>query len=369
MIWRLSVWDPTDDGYQPRGKQVNKPGGIFYTSTTGIWQTVWLEPVPDTYLKNFTIVTDIDKSEIYVNPEIENPNSGYQIQIKILNGQTELFTGKFEIGSPAELRLSNPVLWSPDNPFLYDLKISLIRDEEIGDEVKSCFGMRKISIQKDGNGFNRLALNNQILFMNGPLDQGFWPDGIYTPPTDEAMRYDIEMIKKMGFNMLRKHVKVENRRFYYWCDKLGLLVWQDMPSANGYVPPEGKDLNPVKEHKDQFELELTRMVQAHSNHPSIVMWIPFNEGWGQYDTKRIVDLVYSLDSTRLVDNASGWADRGVGNVLDIHHYPEPQCPEKQLNRASVLGEFGGLGYYVEGHSWQKENWGYEKMQNPEELLL
>ncbi len=363
------VWDPTDDGFQPRGKQVNDPGGIFYTSTTGIWQTVWMEPVPESYISDFSINTNSDKSEVEINPKFENSNSNDSVQLTISTDEREIINRKFGYKDAINLIIPNPVLWSPDHPFLYDLKIQLIRNNKVLDEVKSYFGMRKISIQKDENGFNRLALNNEILFQNGPLDQGFWPDGIYTPPTDEAMRYDIEMTKKMGFNMLRKHVKVENRRFYYWCDKVGILVWQDMPSANGYVSPGSKDLNPTQEHKDQFELELTRMIQTHYNHPSIVMWVPFNEGWGQYDTKRIVDLIYSQDSSRLVDNATGWEDRNCGDVIDIHHYPEPRCPEPEVNRASVLGEFGGLGFYVEGHTWQKENWGYEKMQNLDELLV
>jgi hypothetical protein len=365
----VSVWDPADDGFQPRGKQVNKPGGIFYTPSTGIWQTVWLEPLPESYIDEFTIVTDVDNSKVFINSKIKNSNSNNLIEAVISNKKNIIQTKRFEINKPIELEISNPNLWSPENPFLYDLKLSLVRDGKVIDEVRSYFGMRKISIQKDERGFKRLALNNKILFQNGTLDQGFWPDGLYTPPTDRALRYDIEITKQMGFNMLRKHVKVENRRFYYWCDKLGILVWQDMPSAKGYVPPGGDDLNPSAEHREQFELELTRMITTHFNHPSIVMWIPFNEGWGQYETKRITDLIHGIDSTRLINNASGWQDRGVGDVMDIHHYPEPQCPEQQENRASVLGEFGGLGYYVEGHTWQKENWGYEKMQSLDDLLI
>jgi hypothetical protein len=365
----VSVWDPGDDGYQPRGKQVNNPGGIFYTPTTGIWQTVWLEPVPESFIEDFTISTDIDNSKVRINSRIRNPNINDLIGLEISDKGKVLLNERYKPNQKIEVDLFNPQLWSPANPFLFDLTIRLIRNEKVLDEVTSYFGMRKISILKDDDGFNRLALNNEIIFQNGPLDQGFWPDGLYTPPTDEAMRYDIEIIREMGFNMIRKHVKVENRRFYYWCDKLGILLWQDMPSTEGYVPPGGGDLKPSAEHKTQFETELIRMVETHFNHPSIVMWVPFNEGWGQYETQRIVGLVYLSDSTRLVNNTSGWQDRGCGDVIDIHHYPEPQCPDQEADRASVLGEFGGLGLYVEGHTWQKENWGYEKMQSIEELLI
>ncbi len=365
----VSVWDPTSEGYQPRGKQVNDPRGIWYTSTTGIWQTVWLESVPECYIEDLKIETDIDKASVVIKKKVIKPHHGDLLEFEILEDGKSIAKTQSSVLELPELKIPYPKLWSPENPFLYDLKVRIIRNGKIIDEVESYFGMRKISLQKDENGYNHLALNNSILFQNGPLDQGFWPDGLYTPPTDEAMRYDIEITKQMGFNMLRKHVKVENRRFYYWCDKLGILVWQDMPNAAGYVPPGGEDLNPAQEHKDQFEYELTQLIRTHQNHPSIVMWVPFNEGWGQYETERIVDFVYSIDSTRLVNNASGWQDRGVGDVIDIHHYPEPRFPEAEEKRASVLGEFGGLGLYIEGHTWQKENWGYEKMNQVEDLLF
>ncbi len=365
---KISVWDPTNEGYQPRGKQINDPGGIFYTPSSGIWQTVWLEPVPESYIKDFTITTDVNNSKILINTEVINPGSKDEILVQVFDNKQEIQTGTFVHGQLVELEIPEPKLWSPDDPFLYDIKISLYRENTVIDEVESYFGMRKISVVKDDKGFNRLALSNNILFQNGPLDQGFWPDGLNTPPSDEAMRYDIEITKAMGFNMLRKHVKVENRRFYYWCDKLGILVWQDMPNADGYVPPGGEDLNPSTEHKKQFEQELTQLIHSHFNNPSIVMWVPFNEGWGQYETERIVELVNELDSTRLVNNASGWEDRNVGDVIDIHHYPDPRFPNPEVDRASVLGEFGGLGLFVENHTWQKENWGYRQMNDKNELL-
>jgi beta-galactosidase/beta-glucuronidase len=224
--------------------------------------------------------------------------------------------------------------------------------------------MRKISLGKDDKGFTRLMLNNQPYFQFGPLDQGFWPDGIYTAPTDEALRYDIEMTKKLGFNLARKHVKVEPDRWYYWCDKLGLLVWQDMPSGDKYIHGNMPDITRTPESAAEFEAELTALVKGRENHPCIVMWVPFNEGWGQWDTARVVDLVKKLDPSRLVDDASGWTDRGVGDVMDMHKYPGPGAPEPEKDRASVLGEFGGLGLPITGHTWQEQkNWGYRSFTN------
>ena len=259
-----------------------------------------------------------------------------------------------------EVPIPNPHLWSPDDPVLYDVKITLghFNLPVVHDEVKSYFGMRKISLEKDEEGINRLFLNGKPLFQYGPLDQGWWPDGLYAAPTDEALRYDVEVTRQLGCNMARKHVKVEPARWYYWCDKLGLLVWQDMPSAN----------NKTDEGKKQFELEWSRIVAAFANHPSIVMWVPFNEGWGQYDTPRIVEVTRKLDPSRLVNNASGWTDNKVGDVHDIHSYPGPAAPPVEEARAIVLGEFGGLGLPVRGHTWQDEkNWGYRSYESREAL--
>jgi beta-galactosidase/beta-glucuronidase len=244
--------------------------------------------------------------------------------------------------------------WSPADPFLYDLQVVLTQDGKPVDRVSSYFGMRKISLQNDAPGAARIALNGRILFQLGALDQGFWPDGIYTAPTDEALASDIHFLKQAGFNLVRKHVKVEPDRWYYWCDKLGLLVWQDMPSGNNNTP----------QSRVEFEAELKRMVTGLGNHPSIVQWILFNEGWGQYDTARIANMVKQMDPSRLVDDASGWTDHGAGDVMDIHHYPAPAAPKLETNRAVVLGEFGGLGLPVRGHTWQAEkNWGYQSFTN------
>jgi hypothetical protein len=234
---------------------------------------------------------------------------------------------------------------------LYDLKIELRRGNKRLDSVASYFAMRKISLGKDAKGITRPMLNGQCIFQVGPLDQGFWPDGLYTPPTDAAMRYDLEMTKKLGFNMTRKHVKVEPDRWYYYCDKLGLLVWQDMPSAN----------NKTEADKNEFEQELRQLIATHRNHPCIVMWVVFNEGWGQFDTERLTGLVKEIDPSRLVDDATGWTDKNAGDVIDIHKYPGPGSPEPEANRAAVLGEFGGLGLPIDGHTWAKKTWGYKDM--------
>ena len=365
----VKVSDPTSEGPQPRGKQVLNPHGIWYTPTSGIWQTVWLEPVSQTHIKGMKIIADPGEGILSLDIACDGFHSGDKVLISIMDQGETIEEDVFESPTGIRVPVTDVKSWSPDDPHLYDLSIRIIRENEELDRVSSYFGMRKIEKRMADDGFVRLFLNGEVCFQNGPLDQGFWPDGLYTPPTDEAMRFDIEMTKKMGFNMLRKHVKVENRRFYYWCDKLGIMVWQDMPSTSGYVAPDKEDLDRPLEEKKQFRLELERMITTRLNHPSIVMWVPFNEGWGQFETIETVDYIYSLDPTRLVNNTSGWADRGAGDVIDIHHYPDPRCPAAEQNRASVLGEFGGLGLFVPGHTWEEKNWGYRKMIDSVSLLL
>jgi len=353
----LSVWDPTNVGDQPRGKQVRKPRGIWYTAVTGIWQTVWLEPVPRRYIHGLKLTPDVDGSKLNVEIATKLTRSD-NVTVEVSTGGKVVAQAKGL--NHIEVSIPEPHLWSPDDPFLYDVKITLGRFNlpEITDTVHSYFAMRKISLAKDKDGINRLFLNNKPLFHYGPLDQGWWPDGLYTAPTDEALKYDIEVTKQLGMNMARKHVKVEPDRWYYWCDKLGLLLWQDMPSGN----------NKTDEAKKQFELEWARVIEAFYNHPSIVMWVPFNEGWGQHDTPRIVEMTKTLDPTRLVNNASGWTDKKVGDVHDIHSYPGPAAPPVEEARAIVLGEFGGLGLPVQGHTWQDEkNWGYRSYDDREKL--
>jgi len=364
----LSVWDPTNTGTQPRGKQVKKPRGIWYTAVTGIWQTAWIEPVPEVYIKWIKIVPDIDSESVRVTVASTDP-AGYSVEIEAKDGWFIKSKNKGMAGEEIVLNMNNPKLWSPNSPFLYDLKVTLKNSKgKKVDALSSYFGMRKIEVRKDEQGINRMFLNNKSLFQFGPLDQGWWPDGLYTAPTDDALKYDIEVLKKLGCNMLRKHVKIEPARLYYWCDKLGLMVWQDMPSGDKYIGGRDPDIQRTPESARQFEAELKAMITTFYNHPSIIMWVPYNEGWGQWDTPRIVDLIKKLDPTRLVNNTSGWTDRGVGDVHDIHSYPGPAAPPTEKKRAAVLGEFGGLGLPVKGHTWQDEkNWGYRSYETREEL--
>jgi beta-galactosidase/beta-glucuronidase len=363
----VCVWDPTDKGTQPRGKQVLKPGGIWYTPTTGIWQTVWIEPVNKSHISSFRTVTNADNGTVTVNTNVTNGN-GLNIALKVKKSNKTIASATGVSGQEITLKIDDPILWTPENPFLYDLDLELMSGNTTVDKVKSYTGIRKISLGKTEDGFTRILLNNKFIYENGPLDQGFWPDGIYTPPTLEAMVYDLEMTKKMGFNMLRKHVKVENRIFYYMCDKLGILVWQDMPSGDKYIGGNDPDIEKSKEATEQYEYELKRMIETKYNHPSIIMWVPFNEGWGQFETGRITQLIKDYDKTRLVNSASGWTDRSTGDVNDIHNYPDPAVPPAEENRAIVLGEFGGLGLPLEGHTWEQKNWGYRNMEDTLQLL-
>ncbi len=363
----VSVWDPTDAGFQPRGKQVRNPHGIWYTPTTGIWQTVWIESVPDTYVESIRVTPDVDANVLRLVVSTNRGADGLSVQAEALDGSA-VASGSGRPGREFGLTVANPKLWSPETPFLYDLRVSLVRDGREIDSVKSYFGMRKISLGKDRDGILRLFLNGKPLFQFGPLDQGFWPDGIYTAPTDEALRYDIEVTRKLGFNMIRKHVKIEPDRWYYWADKLGVLVWQDMPSGDAYIRPNEPDISRVAQSAYHFDRELKELIDSRYNHPSIVMWVPFNEGWGQFETGRITEWIKNYDPSRLVDSASGWADRGVGDVHDIHAYPGPAVPAIEPYRAVVLGEFGGLGLPLQGHTWQSEdNWGYRSFKNAQEL--
>jgi len=354
----VGVFDPTNDGHQPRGKQVKRPGGIMYTPTTGIWQTVWLEPVPRWRIEGLRLTPDLDGKRLILETDTRFVSKSNAVHAVVLEGDKEIARGR-GLGR-MEIVIPKPRLWSPDDPFLYGLKIQLTHfknQQDVQDEVTSYFGMRKVSLVKDEKGVLRLGLNGKPVFHIGPLDQGFWPDGLYTAPTDEALRYDVEMTRKLGMNCARKHVKIEPARWYYWCDRLGLMVWQDMPSGNNKTP----------EARKQFETELTALIKGRWNHPSIVMWVPFNEGWGQHDTERYSALIKKLDPTRLVNNTSGWTDKGVGDVHDVHAYPGPRCPKPEAKRAAVLGEFGGLGLGVDGHTWAKKTWGYRGMASREEL--
>ncbi len=353
---KVEVFDPTNDGGQPRGKQTLTPRSIMYTSTSGIWQTVWLEPVAEAHIQSLQLVPDVDGSCLRLTVTgkgtVEAVASDAGKAVAQVSG---------EVGRELILPIADAKLWSPETPHLYDLKISLKQaDGKVVDTVTSYFGMRKIALGKDEQGVTRMMLNGKFVFQVGPLDQGFWPDGLYTAPTDEALRWDVEETRRLGFNCTRKHLKVEPDRWYYWCDKLGLMVWQDMPSVNSYG---GKQPIAV----EQFKTELMAMVRNLSNFPSIIMWVVFNENQGQHDTEALVAAVKALDPTRLVNNASGGTDKNCGDVIDMHSYPGPDSPKPEARRAAVLGEFGGLGLAVEGHQWAVRSWGYKGTQSVEAL--
>jgi beta-galactosidase/beta-glucuronidase len=376
----VRVWDPSDDGPQPRGKQVKKPESIWYTPVTGIWQTVWLEAVPKTYLISTKQTPDVDKSSFQFSANVSNAQSGDQIRLMAWDGGQKIAEQTAGVGEAISLPINQPKLWSPQSPVLYHLTASLLRNGKVIDEVKSYFAMRKISMAPDQAGIQRMLLNNQFLFQYGPLDQGWWPDGLYTAPTDEALRYDIEQTKSMGFNTIRKHVKVEPARWYYYADSLGMLVWQDMPSGdlgNRWESRPGvygraTDKARTPESETIFRTEWKEIMQDLYNFPSIVVWVPFNEAWGQFKTREIVEWTMAQDPSRLVNTASGGNFVQVGHIVDLHNYPDPAMPDPELfgqKQVLVLGEFGGLGLPVENHTWQdKNNWGYQSFKNNQELF-
>lgn len=352
----VAVWDPTDAGSQPRGKQVLEPKGIWYTAVTGIWQTVWMEKVPAVYIQGLKIVPNVDQNAVLVTVQAEG---AHPIRVEVLWEGQVVSEGRGQTNEAISVAMENSKLWWPDEPNLYDLKVTLLDGDRVVDEVRGYFGMRKIEVAKDEQGVPRLMLNGKAVFQFGPLDQGWWPDGLYTAPCDEALKYDIEMTKRYGMNLARKHVKYEPERWYYWCDRLGLLVWQDMPSGDSGRDPAAKA---------NFRRELQAMIDARWNHPSIIVWVPFNEGWGQHDTCDVVAWIKEYDPSRLVNEASGWTDNGCGDLSDMHKYPGPGMRPVEERRASVLGEFGGLGLPLAGHTWQSEkNWGYVAFPDRESL--
>ena len=369
----VRVWDPTDKGFQPRGKQVEDPRGIWYTAVTGIWQTVWLEAVNENYLTQVKSIPDIDSKTLAVTATPFERKPGDLVEVKVLDNGKVIGSGKATSGEEALVSLSEIKLWSPETPFLYDVEILLTRNGKVLDQVKSYTGMRKISTKRDANGIVRMQLNNHDYFQFGPLDQGWWPDGLYTAPTDEALLYDIKKTKDFGFNMIRKHVKVEPARWYYHCDKEGILVWQDMPS--GDVSPQwqqrnyfnGKELERSLESEENFKTEWKAIIDQHISNPSIVTWVPFNEAWGQFKTPEITAWVKQYDPSRLVNSASGGNFYQVGDMLDIHNYPAPELALYDGKRVCVLGEYGGIGLPVESHLWVKDrNWGYVQYKTSEE---
>jgi beta-galactosidase/beta-glucuronidase len=382
-ILHVIVWDPTDKGMQEKGKQTSHPGGIFYTPTTGIWQTVWIEPVPSAFIESWkyscTVISDqnatVEMRFKYNFPESNNSDyiTKYQIGLQIYDPEDPerffatsnqdkkkfLVDKKIPLDNKMIVIIPNPQLWSPEQPNLYPVNITLWFNGKIIDTVGTYFGLRTIQLSQDITP--KILFNNNPQFQLGPLDQGYWPDGIYTPPTEAAMIFDIEKTKEMGFNMIRKHIKVEMDRWYYHCDRLGILVWQDMP-CGGHIhmfmqwikwvlfrqPFSGRN----KESKKQYFIELASMIETLYNHPSIVMWVPFNEGWGQFDTKKAVTFTRALDNTRLINCPSGFFDQGYGDICDRHVYLIlPKFPKPLKNRSAAIGEMGGYGLLIPDHQW------------------
>lgn len=376
----VEVWDPTDEGPQPRGKQVKRPEGIWYTPVTGIWQTVWVEAVNKAHIDDIKITPDIDQKSVEVSAFVEHANAGDQVKISAWDGSNKVAEQTTDGKGTVSLKIENPKLWSPDSPFLYDLKIELLSKNKKVDEVKSYFAMRKISMGKDANGIERMLLNNAFLFQYGPLDQGWWPDGLYTAPTDKALKFDVDKTKEMGFNMIRKHIKVEPARWYYYCDKAGMLVWQDMPSGdlgNRWENRPGvldhqTDQKRSPESEAYYKTEWNAIMEKLHNVPSIVVWTPFNEAWGQFKTVEIAKWTKEKDPSRLVNTASGGNFFPVGDIIDLHNYPHPAMPSPDYfgkDYVLVLGEFGGLGLPIDGHVWQqKNNWGYQSFKNKTDLF-
>lgn len=381
---RVRVWDPSDSGPQPRGKQVKDPKGIWYTPVTGIWQTVWIETVPVRHLSSVYSMTDWENSVQSFYPEVNSEVEGLEVEVSLSDENGVVTSRKSKAGVAVPIRLENPKPWSPDSPFLYQVSVKLFQGKKLLDEVTSYAAYRDIRMGKDAQGHQRMMLNDKALFQYGPLDQGWWPDGLYTAPTDEALLFDIEKTQEMGFNMIRKHVKVEPARWYYHADRLGMLVWQDMPSGDmgnrweirPGVIREGMNKVRTPESEEIFKTEWKEIMNEFKFFPSIVVWVPFNEAWGQFKTKEITELTRSLDPSRLINSASGGnfemeGPKIVGDIMDLHNYPDPVVPDPAIfgeKTVLVLGEYGGLGLPLEGHTWQqKDNWGYQSFKTKEEL--
>jgi beta-galactosidase/beta-glucuronidase len=373
----VKVWDPSDRGEQPRGKQVAEPGGIWYTPVTGIWQTVWLEPVAANHIAQVKATPDIDKKTLVMEVETSRPESQSIIEVKVMDGNKQIAKAAALNGQKIEINMPDDMkLWSPKSPFLYQTEI-VLRDanNNVVDKVGSYAAMRKYSTRRDGDGIVRFQLNNKDIFLFAPLDQGWWPDGLYTAPTDEALVYDVQKIKDFGYNTIRKHVKVEPARWYTHCDQLGLIVWQDMPNG-GRGPAEWQSRNyyngpeAIRSEASEanYRKEWKEIIDALYSYPCVGIWTPFNECWGQFKTVEITEWTKKYDPTRLVDPASGGNHYQCGDMLDLHNYPQPHLDFYDAQRATVLGEYGGIGMAVKDHLWTPEkNWGYVKFNTPKEV--
>ena len=377
----VKVLDGTDNNEHPRGKQVSNPEGIWYTPVSGIWQSVWLEPVKDeAHFVGYQAVPSNGAQRLAVTPWVENAQPGDMVHIKLLSGgkledEDYIAAGESTLFDPAEVHF-----WSPEDPFLYDLAFELERGDKVIDKVQGYAAFREVSEVEDEEGYKRIGLNGKPYFQFGPLDQGWWPDGLYTAPTDEALKYDIEQTKAFGFNMIRKHITVEPARWYYWCDKLGILVWQDMPSVTDSRFGHWEQFTWAKDEydsqltesaKNTYYKEWGEIINQQQVFPCIVVWVPFNEGWAQFDTYKAVEFTKKADPSRLVNSASGGNSYPeCGDIFDSHNYPNPKMKfTSEGKQIDVLGEFGGIGWPVEGHLWQSgNNWGYVKFKSGEDVL-
>ena len=382
----VSVWDPTDTGLQQRGKQVLNPKGIWYTAVSGIWQTVWLELVPEVYIESIRLTPDLDSELLTVEVQIRGDAENVSVRAETTHSGEKIVSVSEQATGPLRLVIPNPKTWSPADPYLYDLQVQLIRDGQVIDEVKSYFAMRKFGLMKDSTGHLRFALNDQPLFLYGPLDQGYFPDGLYTPPSEEAMLFDIEYTKRIGCNMIRKHIKVEPLRWYYHCDRLGMIVWQDMPNGGlidgevvatlalifGFHRNDTRRINRFgradAENQNRFRSELQGMIDHLYNAACVAVWVPFNESWGQFQAREIAEWVKAYDSTRLVDHASGWFDQGSGDFQSRHVYVKKLKRPRPDHRAFVISEFGGYSLKVHDHMWdENKKFGYRFYNTTEEL--
>ena len=372
----LKVFDPSDKGYQPVGKQSLNPNGIWYTSISGIWQTVWLEPVSEKYIEKIEINNDFDNKEIKINCKL-NKDENLPLKISLLYNEKEFMKIKGNSNSDIVFKIPEEYFhpWSPSEPNIYRIKAELFDNEDkIIDSIESYTTIRKIEQRKDENGYYRIYLNNNKIFNMGVLDQGYWPDGLYTPPSEEAMIYDINKLKELGFNTIRKHVKIEPYRYYYYCDKIGMLIWQDMPSGDQglnirkqYKLDRGTDRSRSEESIDTYYKEWGEIIENLKFFQCLIIWIPFNEAWGQFDTEKVANFTIEKDSTRLLNVASGGNYRKGGNIFDLHHYPEPSQSFYYEDEINVIGEYGGLGLEIYNHTWKKDNWGYVKLNSKEEV--
>jgi len=383
----VRVLDGTDNDLQPRGKQVSNPSGIWYTPVTGIWQSVWLEPVPKASIDRYTVVPDLSGWTFTVAASGASQADNAVITIREggvgygVGEETGAVVGTaiVAVGEPVRVEVPAPKLWSPESPYLYAVEIGLEREGKVLDVVKGYAALRTVSEVADAAGHKRIGLNGKPYFQFGPLDQGWWPDGLYTAPSDAALRFDIDKTRDFGFNMIRKHIKVEPERWYTWCDRLGIVVWQDMPSITDsrhgrweqwkWASPED-DSRLSAEARATYYKEWGEIIGQLSNHPSIVVWVPFNEAWAQFDTEKAVAFTRQADPTRLVNSASGGNSYPVGDIFDSHNYPDPHMKFTSGGlQIDVLGEYGGIGWAVEGHLWQPDrNWGYVQFHSGEEVF-